>query len=330
MTAVLTVNVYDKDDDALGDDYIGCFRITNLSNYKAPAEGHPILNASGRPQGNFHLTIESKEMSSTEKLPRYTFDGPCRFTRHDSSVFGKLAVANADAGYSTWKINLRRISVYFRPMDLQPWNRTYGVAKAIFDGTPRSIAKRNAIKLAHQMLYNRTIKKNQSGRINSADDLWRLIFFDEKTLRMRTCIYTYIIDDSTWRFSETGSSFFTDYASKHALHANCSEYVRYAGQFHPRPKDGWDRCDGEWELVFDNWSGTYSPSETLLHRLKELLQFNFPGLNIVTHHFTDPSLRKSMEALKEADEKFNRTSLSLSHLVMAPIIPQETDEEFKE
>ena len=256
LNAVLTVRVYDKDDDSLNDDYIGCFRITNLSNYRAPAEGHPILNARGRQRGRFHLTIESKSLSeSTEKLPRYTFDGPCRFTRHDCPVFGVLAIANADAGYATWKVNLRRIPVYFRACDLQPWNRGYDVAKAIFNRTPQCVAKRNTIKLAHQVLYNRTIKNNESGRINSTDDLWRSIFFDEKAQRMRTCIYTYIIDDSTWRFSETGTGFFTDYASKHALHANCSEYVRYAGQFHPRPKDGWDRCDGEWELVFDNWSG---------------------------------------------------------------------------
>jgi hypothetical protein len=35
--------------------------------------------------------------------------------------------------------------------------------------------------------------------------------------------------------------------------------VRYAGEFHPRPKYGWERWNDEWELVFNNGSGTYSP-----------------------------------------------------------------------
>lgn len=32
-------------------------------------------------------------------------------------------------------------------------------------------------------------------------------------------VYTYVIgEDETFRFSETGASFFVDFASKHALH----------------------------------------------------------------------------------------------------------------
>ncbi|CAF2393674.1 unnamed protein product [Rotaria sp. Silwood2] len=121
--------------------------------------------------------------------------------------------------------------------------------------------------------------------------------------RIKPCIYTYIIDDYTWRFSETGNKFFADFASKHALLANASEYVHYAGEFHPRPKLGWDRSDSEWELVFDNASGTYSPSPDLFTNLKKLLLFNFPGLNVVTYDFRDPLLKESIQKLKLAAEK---------------------------
>ncbi|CAM2706952.1 unnamed protein product [Rotaria socialis] len=292
--AKLTVFVYDKNDNSLKDDFIGQFEIGDLSNYKSLPEGHRILDSNGGDRGRFHLTIESVESpESSKKLPRYTFDGPCRYTRHSSPIAGYLTMLNKNNVYSTWKINLRRISVYFRPHDRQPWNRQYRIAQTIFDESPRSVAKQNAIKLAHKMLYGRTIKNNEMGRLNNVNDLWTLIFSDEKTKRMRSCV-----------------GYFTDFASKHALHANCCESVRYAGQFHPRPRFGWDRCDDEWELVFDNWSGTYAPSLDLLKNLKDLLEFNFPGLNVVAYDFKNPLVRESMDQLKIAQEKFKTNSSS--------------------
>ena len=304
LNAKLVVSIYDRDDDTPNDDYIGQFEIKNLATYQSPDQGHTILDAKHRPSGSFRLTIESSPSpESSRQLPRYTFDGPCRYSRHGSSSFGRLTSTNDNRIYFTWKIHIRRLFAYFRPHDVQPWNRQYDVAQSIFSGTPRSLMKQNGFKLAHKMLYGRTMKNNASGRLRSAADLWKEIFFDEKSQRIRACIYTYIIDDHTWRFSETGVGFFTDYASKHALHANCSEYVRYAGQFHPRPTLGWDRCDGPWELVFDNWSGTYAPSLTLLDNLKDLLEFNFPGLTVLAYDFKNPLVKESMEQLKSAVER---------------------------
>ncbi|CAF1240772.1 unnamed protein product [Rotaria sordida] len=317
LNAKLTIEIYDKDDDSLNDDYIGQIEIIDLSNYQAPREGHRILDSFSRYKGRFHLTIQSIELSElSKKLPRYTFDGPCRYTRHNSSVVGYLTMLNNECIYSTWKINLRRISVFFRSYERQQWNRQYRIAQTIFGGTPTSIIKQNAFKLAHKLLYRQTIKNNETGRLKNADDLWKLILYDNKTQKIRTCIYTYIIDDNSWRFSETGIGYFTDYASKHALHANCSQSVRYAGQFHPRPKFGWNQCDDEWELVFDNWSGTYAPNANLLNNLKELLEFNFPGLNIVVYDFKNPLLQESMKNLKFAEENNKMNSPCLNNLVV--------------
>jgi hypothetical protein len=317
LSAKLVVNVYDKDNDALGDDYIGQFEITDLKNYEAPSKGVPILGTSGQIDGYFHLTIESIESpESSMKLPRYTFDGPCYFTRHKSQAMGHLTMLNTDCVYSTWKIQMRQISVFLPPFDRQQWNRQYRVAQAIFDGSPRAVAKQHTLKIAHKLLYGSTLKNDETGRLANADDLWRLILTDDKTKKIRICIYTYVIDDSSWRFSETGTGYFTDYASKHALHANCSESVRYAGQFHPRPKYGWDRCDDEWELSFDNWSGTYAPNQDLLKNLKELLEFNFPGLNISTYDFKDPLMKESMEQLKVEAEKNKKGSGYLKQMFL--------------
>ncbi len=271
----------------------------NLINYHSPPGGHDIHDRFGNHQGRFHLSIQSIQSSEESKrLPSYTFDGPCQYFRHDSFAIGRLTMLNADSVYSTWRIQLKRISSFFPVHERQHWNRQYQTAKLIFDGCPLSLASLAAIKLAHKILFGITLKHNENGRLNHADELWKLVFTDKATQKIKPCMYNYVIDDTAWRFSETEHRFFADLASKHALLANGSEYVRYAGEFHPRPKYGWDRCDDEWELVFDNGSGTYAPNPELLTNLKELLTFNFPGLNIVTYGHQDPQLKESIEQLR--------------------------------
>lgn len=131
--------------------------------------------------------------------------------------------------------------------------------------------------------------------------------------RVKPAIYTYIIssDDDSFRFSETGAAFFVDFASKHALHSNCAETVRYSGEFHPRPKGGWQNFSDdtpddavEWELVIDNNSGTYAPNPMMLPELKELLEYNFPGFVIHAWDREDPRLKESVEACREYATKY--------------------------
>jgi hypothetical protein len=81
--------------------------------------------------------------------------------------------------------------------------------------------------------------------------------------------------------------------------------VRYSGEFHPRPKGGWqtfndDMTDEEveWELVIDNNSGTYSPNSALLPALKRCLEYNFPGFNIVALDYKDPALKESTDTCR--------------------------------
>ena len=316
MNAQLCVKIYDKDDDQLNDDYIGQFEILNLINYHAPPNGHEIIGTLGRQHGYFHLSIHSiPSPKETKDLPPYTFDGPCRYSRHDSQAVGRLTMLNTDCIYSTWKIHIRRISAYFRPHERQYWNPQYPAAQTIFGDYPFAFACLKTIKLAHKVLYGRTLKNNENGLLNSTDDLWKCVFTDRTTQRVKPATYTYVIDDHTWRFSETDRQFFADFASKHALLANGSEYVRYAGEFHLRPKYGWENWDDEWELVFDNGSGTYSPHANLLTNLKNLLLFNFPGLNIVTYDYEDPALKESIKQLKQGIERDQNRTDTIQHLV---------------
>lgn len=309
--AKLTVTIYDKDDGTLGDDYIGKFEIV----LKAMME--QWVDIRGRVYGHhgeFQLSIVSlPRLSESFKLHPYTFDGPVRYSRRNSRTIGLLTKNNhEDRIHSTWEISLRRINFYFHPQDKQTYNSSYTPAKKIFDG-PGSDLCQSAIQKLHRILYAKHTT-NQFGSIQSLDDFWKL-FIDPTTGRIKPCIYTYIINDHTWRFSETGASFFQDYTSKHALHANCAKTVVYAGQFHPRPIGGWKEYDidqirswDQWELVLDNESGTYAPTLDLLQSLKDLFSLNFPGLTIVTYDYKDPELKSSTDTCLN----FNRTARSTS------------------
>ncbi|CAE6464036.1 unnamed protein product [Rhizoctonia solani] len=124
----------------------------------------------------------------------------------------------------------------------------------------------------------------------------------EHIQRIKPAVYTYIIDEDTFRFSETGAAFFVDFASKHALHSSCSETVRYAGEFHPRPSCGWAQFDDripdhevDWELWIDNGSGTYAPPTDMLDNLRRLFEYNWPGLKVRTFDFRDEAQKNSIQ-----------------------------------
>ncbi|CAF1058392.1 unnamed protein product [Rotaria sordida] len=313
-TAKLTVKIYDKEDGKLADSYIGRVVITDLINYDPSLKGYKIIGPFNQYNGRFHLSIQSKKVSKeTKQLCEYAYDGPCRYSRHDCIAVGRLTMINTDCLYPTWKIQMKRISHFFPPNARQYWSRQYQSARTIFGDYPLSIVLQAGIKLAHRTLFRKTLTHNDTGQLKSADDLWKFLLFDKATKKIRPCVYTYIIDDNTWRFSETGNQFFTDFASKHAILANCSEYILYGGQFHPRPKYGWNRLNDEWELVFDNVSGTYAPNGDLLVNLKALLLFNFPGLNIVTYNYKDPKLKQSLEDVRLAAEKFKYSTETLEN-----------------
>lgn len=166
------------------------------------------------------------------------------------------------------------------------------------------------------MLYARTTH-NGFGTITGPEDVLKLLTgatrngvgeIVEGPHRVKPTVYTYIIssEDDSLRFSETGAAFFVDFVSKHALHSNCAESVRYSGEFHPRPEGGWENFSDatpddrvKWELVIDNNSGTYSPDKGMLPQVKALLEHNFPGFKIFALDHADPALKKSTDATRD-------------------------------
>lgn len=244
----------------------------------------------------------------------YLFDGPVHYSRHSSPTVGALTKLRDSRLYSTWKIYIKGIRRIFGDQ-VQHWSRDYKAAQAIFQG-PTSIALRSGIQAGHRLLYARSVS-NTFGVIQSTEDVFTLFRGGRRRSsidgtvsyahRIKPAVYTYIIstDDDSFRFSETGAAFFVDFVSKHALHSNCATSVRYSGEFHPRPVDGWARFSDamrdeevKWEIVIDNNSGTYSPDPALLPKVKEIIELNFPGCRVVALRHDDPELRASTEACR--------------------------------
>ncbi|KAJ8699089.1 hypothetical protein PTI98_002243 [Pleurotus ostreatus] len=310
--ADLEVELLDKDDGAPHDDYIGKFKTTIRPGAKEVDIEGPVL--SRRSRGTFWLKIDSTP--STHPQPHihpYVFDGPIRYSRHSSPTVGLLTNLNDARLYSTWKMYIRDVQIFLDAHELQHWNRNYKAAQNIFQG-PTSIAVRSGIQAGHRMLYARSTR-NGFGIVGSHEELFKIFKgnrpgeTDESTQRIKPAVYTYILskEDDSFRFSETGAAFFVDFASKHALHANCAEAVRYSGEFHLRPECGWEAFSDDtpdenvqWELVVDNNSGTYAPDPMILPDLKALLEYNFKeyGLNVIAYNQADPDLKQSREACR--------------------------------
>ncbi|KAJ8519235.1 hypothetical protein ONZ45_g3794 [Pleurotus djamor] len=314
--ADLEVKVMDKDDGAPHDDYIGKFKTTVRGGAKEAIIEGPVFKLRSR--GTFWLKIESSP--ATHPNPHkhaYAFDGPIRYSRHSSPTVGLFTNLNDARLYSTWKMYIRGVPIYLDSHEPQHWNRDYKAAQNIFQGH-KSLAVRSGIQAGHRMLYARSTR-NGFGIVDSKEELFKIFRgwasrpgqVDESAFanRIKPAVYTYILslEDDSFRFSETGAAFFVDFASKHALHANCAEAVRYSGEFHLRPVGGWEAFsddiaddDVQWEMVIDNNSGTYAPDPMILPDLTALLEYNFKeyGLNVVALSQADEALKQSREACR--------------------------------
>ena len=158
----------------------------------------------------------------------------------------------------------------------------------------------------------------------AALSLLRLAHFDEGG---RT--FTYVLTlDGVIRFTETGKEFGIDLLSKHTMHSNVETYIACSGEFfirrlqHPDASDDLEPHErthpnepisggppheapppnpSYYQLIIDNDSGTYRPDKSILPKLKEFLEKNFPGLGIVAMHWEDKELQKLKE--KQRDTK---------------------------
>jgi hypothetical protein len=96
------------------------YRSSIISNTSAPIWSNEEWIVRNVP---FNAKLTPEEI---KHLPRYTFDGSCRYSRHDSLAVGRLTMLNADCVYSTWKIQIQRISFFFPLKNTKP-HKQYSV-----------------------------------------------------------------------------------------------------------------------------------------------------------------------------------------------------------
>lgn len=306
-TARLYVKVYRIDDRTHDEKLLGEFTINNLVDYRSPEKGHRIRGKNNQTFGHFRLSSEAKlSLNESVDLPDYTFDGPPRYTRHYSisSPFSQNPKLEL-----ILKVNLKRTSSFFQRDSSQNLKTNHLIKRTMFNGNQVSFSTQNAAKLAHDRLNPLKTRQDENGFIKTNEELWRAFFTDPSTKKIRPAIYIYVLDNHTWRFTETDGESFSNFAKKCSLLANGCQYVRLSGEFHLRPKYGWKNTHSQWEIVFDNGGGPNAPDTSLLLSLKKLLLFNFPGLNVATYSADDPVLQESRQKTKEAMETSRRYSI---------------------
>lgn len=185
----------------------------------------------------------------------------------------------------------------------QHWNVGYDAAKRIFADTLEGANIRNALRSQHSYLY-RHDKTSQYGALSTADDLGKLLheqrLAQNPAQDLKMVVFTYSIVPKGLYFSETGTAFFQDFMSKHAMHANRATEVMYSGEFRMFRDE---HHHGDWTLLIDNNSGTYAPKKEDLPRVRELFVRNFPDLVVVALDHEDPYLKEIRAATKKAEEE---------------------------
>ncbi|OLN93238.1 hypothetical protein CCHL11_07588 [Colletotrichum chlorophyti] len=164
----------------------------------------------------------------------------------------------------------------------------------------------------------------------------KLVHFDEGGR-----IFTYVLTlDGMFRFTETGKEFSIDMLSKHTMHSDVETYIACSGEFfirrlekpsasedpkpdektHPQddvpggpPHEHPPHNPAHYQLFIDNDSGTYRPDKSILPKLKEFLEANFPGMGIVVMHCEDEELQKLKKEQVEAKKKEGK----MVHMVLA-------------
>jgi len=288
---VLEIDIWDEDRLRL-DDFMGNIMIP-LS-LDAVASGEPFwYDLEGSPTAGaiqLSLSFGGADMGQVGN----------RFKIHKNKMAGLITSLNSGEAlrrFSTYDIEIRHVPEVFGET-MCHWNVNYPAAQRIFGDHAKGVSLRSALRKQHGKIYREGRGQSDQGRIVSGDQLLNLLGNGVRDGVRR--FYTYTLLEDKMLFCETGAPTLVDLMSKHAMHAEAAEEIRYAGEFHIQfdPKNPTNHF-----LVIDNNSGTYAPPGEHLPLLKEVLQKNFPDLRVEALNHSDPQLKEFTDLVKAENAK---------------------------
>ncbi|KAH3766928.1 C2 domain [Pelomyxa schiedti] len=288
--------VYVKDRDSFNhDDDIG-FAVIPITTFVKNAGPH-WFPVGGTPRSQISITVrinldpEDIVPRSVLRTPQMQPGNKVPYSVHHHLMAG-LATSNKGQTFSPYKcyrIHLSHVPFTFGDVK-HHWNTSYDKAKQIFASPIQGPVIRSAIYMQHASLYKQLY--SVQGNLYNATDFMQMINYG---VRERVpIIFTYVLLDTHMNFSETGASFFKDFLSKHAMHSNALEEVRYAGEFFVLARE-----NGDYRLIIDNSSGTYAPLKEHLPLLENLFTANFPDLQVSALDWQDPLVSSLKKQIKQ-------------------------------
>ncbi|KAF9134402.1 hypothetical protein BGW39_007154 [Mortierella sp. 14UC] len=254
-----------------------------------------IIRPDGRVHGQVIVhTTGTRSYGKSTSLSKATTAGPVRFSRHTSYAAGVLTAENRKLQFYAYRFRLYHLTEIFGtdPSKYNGWNKGYSAAQKIFADSYEGLQIRQALHNQHAYLY-RHGRSTMYNAVANGTEIGELLHGDrlkkdpEQDLKM--VVFTYSIVPKGMYFSETGAAFFQDFMSKHAMHANRATEVLFSGEFRLFRDE---HNHGDWTLMIDNNSGTYSPRKEDLPKVKKLFETNFPGLTVIVLDHEDPVLKE--------------------------------------
>lgn len=291
--------LYDKDVNA--DDELGVTQFTTINTDGAESTFELNISFHGRNAGTIVVRVKSFPVEPLSYIRLYEY-GPVRYSVHSSIAAGLMTMStsnNAKIESLAYHIQLHNIPLFLAKN--YEWNKDYPTIQRIFSSDyPESFVLRQAIMTQHAVIYTHGPNKSKYGAISAPADFFELIHHGRR--QGNPVLFTYVITQNGWYFSETGATFFKDMLSKHMLHSGAAFSVLYAGEFRVD-----DHLFGEPKLVIDNDSGTYAPPKEDLPRLVALMENNFPGMAVEA---VDRENQESQRIRKEILEVGSKKSSS--------------------
>ncbi|KAI1305573.1 hypothetical protein EDD11_004908 [Mortierella claussenii] len=266
-----------------------------------------IVKPDGRTKGKLLIqTSATRSAGRSAALVSASTGGPARYSRHTSYAAGVLTRESKYEFYA-YRIRLYHLLDIFGndPHQHQHWNVKYEAAQRIFADTLEGLNIRNALHSQHSYLY-RHGHTTIYGELATANDLGNLLHGERLKKQpeqdLKTVVFTYSIIPKGLYFSETGTAFFQDFMSKHAMHANRATEVLYSGEFRLFRDE---QHQNDWTLLIDNNSGTYGPKKEDLPKIQKVFELNFPDLVVVALDREDPYLKEIRDETKKAEAEIS-------------------------